>query len=214
MSNHAKKAPPRKESILELAKFMDAVVRVKCLGGRELQGTLRGYDEVSIFLMAYVSVYLSNWTVDTLTRLWLYDSFFLFCLFVCLFPEACKPCPRRLWRIPERLVLFRINGSCLSSAAMHAVSLALICSHRRFHSQTYYRSGRFWKSYRQHETIRIGRYTRHTGLDGIVSRRSRRNRKSFPCCRGGIRRLLGGTGLGYGRGSARPSFVANCKFCM
>jgi hypothetical protein len=31
--------PPRKESILELAKLMDAKVRVKCLGGRELEGT-------------------------------------------------------------------------------------------------------------------------------------------------------------------------------
>ncbi len=38
--------PPKKESILELAKFMDATVRVKCLGGRELQGTLRGYDDL------------------------------------------------------------------------------------------------------------------------------------------------------------------------
>lgn len=38
--------PPRKESILELAKLMDAKVRVKCLGGRELEGTLRGYDDL------------------------------------------------------------------------------------------------------------------------------------------------------------------------
>ena len=45
-SGGAKKGPPRKDSILELAKFMDATVRVKCLGGRELQGTLRGYDEL------------------------------------------------------------------------------------------------------------------------------------------------------------------------
>mmetsp|Transcript_9806 Transcript_9806/g.13815 ORF Transcript_9806/g.13815 Transcript_9806/m.13815 type:complete len:126 (+) Transcript_9806:258-635(+) len=37
---------PKKESILELAKLMDATVRVKCLGGRELQGTLRGYDDL------------------------------------------------------------------------------------------------------------------------------------------------------------------------
>jgi len=28
---------PRRESILELAKLMDSLVRVKCLGGRELQ---------------------------------------------------------------------------------------------------------------------------------------------------------------------------------
>jgi U6 snRNA-associated Sm-like protein LSm7 len=41
-----KAGPPKKNSILELAKLMDAAVRVKCLGGRELQGTLRGYDEL------------------------------------------------------------------------------------------------------------------------------------------------------------------------
>ena len=45
-SNATKTAPPRKESILELAKLKDAVVRVKCLGGRELQGILRGYDDL------------------------------------------------------------------------------------------------------------------------------------------------------------------------
>ena len=44
MSNNSR--PPRKESILELAKLMDARVHVKCLGGRELEGTLRGYDEL------------------------------------------------------------------------------------------------------------------------------------------------------------------------
>jgi small nuclear ribonucleoprotein (snRNP)-like protein len=36
----------RKESILELTKMMDAEVRVKCLGGRELQGILRGFDDL------------------------------------------------------------------------------------------------------------------------------------------------------------------------
>jgi U6 snRNA-associated Sm-like protein LSm7 len=38
--------PPRKDSILELAKLMDATVHVKCLGGREVEGTLKGYDEL------------------------------------------------------------------------------------------------------------------------------------------------------------------------
>jgi small nuclear ribonucleoprotein (snRNP)-like protein len=37
---------PKKESILELAKLMDATVKVKCIGGRELQGVLRGYDDL------------------------------------------------------------------------------------------------------------------------------------------------------------------------
>lgn len=47
MSNFSRKGGnAKKESILELAKLMDAQVRVKCLGGRELKGTLRGYDEL------------------------------------------------------------------------------------------------------------------------------------------------------------------------
>ena len=38
--------PKRQESILELAKLLDQRVRVKCLGGRELKGQLRGYDDL------------------------------------------------------------------------------------------------------------------------------------------------------------------------
>lgn len=38
--------PPKKESILELAKLMDSLVKVKCMGGRELKGILRGYDDL------------------------------------------------------------------------------------------------------------------------------------------------------------------------
>lgn len=43
-----KKVAPqqKKETILELTKMMDALVRVKCIGGRELQGILRGYDDL------------------------------------------------------------------------------------------------------------------------------------------------------------------------
>lgn len=37
---------PKKESILELQKLMDTTVRIKCVGGRELKGILRGYDEL------------------------------------------------------------------------------------------------------------------------------------------------------------------------
>lgn len=36
----------QKESILELAKMIESMVRVKCLGGRELVGILRGYDDL------------------------------------------------------------------------------------------------------------------------------------------------------------------------
>ena len=40
------KKGPRKDSTLELAKLKDAAVRVKCLGGRELRGILRGFDDL------------------------------------------------------------------------------------------------------------------------------------------------------------------------
>jgi small nuclear ribonucleoprotein (snRNP)-like protein len=42
----AKEQHQKKDSILELAKMMDSTVRVKCLGGRELEGVLRGYDDL------------------------------------------------------------------------------------------------------------------------------------------------------------------------
>jgi U6 snRNA-associated Sm-like protein LSm7 len=44
--SQTKKVPPKKESILELQKLMDSTVRVKCVGGRELKGVLKGYDEL------------------------------------------------------------------------------------------------------------------------------------------------------------------------
>ena len=48
MSNNGggRKGGFKRESILELSKWMDAKVRVKCLGGRELEGTLKGYDDL------------------------------------------------------------------------------------------------------------------------------------------------------------------------
>mmetsp|Transcript_58677 Transcript_58677/g.70608 ORF Transcript_58677/g.70608 Transcript_58677/m.70608 type:complete len:128 (-) Transcript_58677:629-1012(-) len=36
----------KKESILELQKLINSSVRVKCLGGREMRGILRGFDEL------------------------------------------------------------------------------------------------------------------------------------------------------------------------
>uniref|UniRef100_A0A7S4QQ16 Sm domain-containing protein n=1 Tax=Ditylum brightwellii TaxID=49249 RepID=A0A7S4QQ16_9STRA len=45
-SDQPQQQQQKKESILELAKLIDSTVRVKCLGGRELRGTLRGYDEL------------------------------------------------------------------------------------------------------------------------------------------------------------------------
>ena len=60
-SNTKKAAPPRKDSILELAKMMDATVRVKCLGGRELQGTLRGYDELVNLVLDECDEFIRGW---------------------------------------------------------------------------------------------------------------------------------------------------------
>jgi small nuclear ribonucleoprotein (snRNP)-like protein len=39
-------AAQRKESSVELQKMMDSLVLVKCLGGRELRGILRGFDDL------------------------------------------------------------------------------------------------------------------------------------------------------------------------
>lgn len=36
----------RKESSIELQKMMDSVVLVKCIGGREFKGVLRGFDDL------------------------------------------------------------------------------------------------------------------------------------------------------------------------
>lgn len=38
--------PGKKESILDLSKFVDKGVKVKMTGGREVTGTLKGYDQL------------------------------------------------------------------------------------------------------------------------------------------------------------------------
>lgn len=61
-SNENQKRNPKtshkKESILELTKMIDAKVRVKCIGGRELVGTLRGYDELVNLVLDDADEYL------------------------------------------------------------------------------------------------------------------------------------------------------------
>ena len=37
---------PPKETVLDLARFIDKVVRVKRSGGREVTGTLKGFDQL------------------------------------------------------------------------------------------------------------------------------------------------------------------------
>jgi U6 snRNA-associated Sm-like protein LSm7 len=39
-------ASQKKDSSIELQKMMDSMVLVKCIGGRELKGILRGFDDL------------------------------------------------------------------------------------------------------------------------------------------------------------------------
>lgn len=43
---------------LELGKMMDQVVRVKCIGGRELEGVLKGYDDLVNLVLDDTDEYL------------------------------------------------------------------------------------------------------------------------------------------------------------
>ena len=67
-NNTAKRGPPKKDSTLELAKMMDATVKVKCLGGRELQGVLRGYDDLVNLVLDDCEEYLRGKLYDRLTE--------------------------------------------------------------------------------------------------------------------------------------------------
>ncbi|KAF3397937.1 U6 snRNA-associated Sm-like protein LSm7 [Penicillium rolfsii] len=42
----AQQEKPKKENILDLGKYMDKEVQVKFNGGREVTGTLKGYDQL------------------------------------------------------------------------------------------------------------------------------------------------------------------------
>ncbi|KAL4401626.1 U6 snRNP-associated protein Lsm7 [Malassezia pachydermatis] len=42
---------PKKEAILNLAKYVDKQIRVKFSGGREVVGTLKGYDQLMNLVM-------------------------------------------------------------------------------------------------------------------------------------------------------------------
>ncbi|EFP84386.2 Sm-like protein lsm7 [Puccinia graminis f. sp. tritici] len=42
---------PKREAILDLAKFADKRVRVKFMGGREITGILKGYDQLLNLVM-------------------------------------------------------------------------------------------------------------------------------------------------------------------
>ncbi|GAA5916324.1 U6 snRNA-associated Sm-like protein LSm7 [Sporobolomyces salmoneus] len=42
---------PRREAILDLSKYVDKKIRVKFTGGREVVGTLKGYDQLLNLVM-------------------------------------------------------------------------------------------------------------------------------------------------------------------
>ena len=48
----------KKESILALDKLIDSRIRVKCLGGREISGKLKGFDELVNLVLDECEEYL------------------------------------------------------------------------------------------------------------------------------------------------------------
>eukprot|EP00884_Botryococcus_braunii_P001074 jgi/Botrbrau1/10968/Bobra.0383s0022.1 len=50
----------RKENALDLGKFIDKDVRVKLTGGREVQGTLKGYDQLLNLVLDETDEYLRD----------------------------------------------------------------------------------------------------------------------------------------------------------
>lgn len=50
----------KKESALDLSKFVDKSVRVKLAGGREVQGVLKGYDQLLNLVLDEATEYLRD----------------------------------------------------------------------------------------------------------------------------------------------------------
>ncbi|KAK9803369.1 hypothetical protein WJX73_010180 [Symbiochloris irregularis] len=50
----------RKENALDLAKFVDKGVRVKLAGGREVEGVLKGYDQLLNLVLDQTTEYLRD----------------------------------------------------------------------------------------------------------------------------------------------------------
>lgn len=55
-----KKERPKKESIIDLSKFIDKQVHVKFQGGREATGKLKGYDHLLNLVLDDTTEYLRN----------------------------------------------------------------------------------------------------------------------------------------------------------
>ncbi|KAL8144268.1 hypothetical protein V2J09_017300 [Rumex salicifolius] len=50
----------RKETVLDLAKFVDKGVQVKLTGGRQVTGTLKGYDQLLNLVLDEATEYLRD----------------------------------------------------------------------------------------------------------------------------------------------------------
>ncbi|KAK2626443.1 hypothetical protein QTJ16_003618 [Diplocarpon rosae] len=59
---------PKKENILDLGKYMDKQITVKFTGGREVTGTLKGYDALMNLVLDDVSEVLHDDEGNTSTR--------------------------------------------------------------------------------------------------------------------------------------------------
>ncbi|MDI1487925.1 MAG: U6 snRNP-associated protein Lsm7 [Ramalina farinacea] len=59
---------PKKENILDLSKYMDKEILVKFNGGREVNGTLKGYDQLMNLVLDDVQELLRDDEGNTSTR--------------------------------------------------------------------------------------------------------------------------------------------------
>lgn len=59
---------PKKENILDLAKYMDKEITVKFNGGREVTGTLKGYDALMNLVLDEVKETVRGWSTPTTSR--------------------------------------------------------------------------------------------------------------------------------------------------
>ncbi|KAI9303371.1 hypothetical protein BJ944DRAFT_283151 [Cunninghamella echinulata] len=59
---------PKKESILDLSKYMEKKIRVRFSGGREVVGTLMGYDPLLNLVLDNTVEYLKDLETDYVTN--------------------------------------------------------------------------------------------------------------------------------------------------
>ena len=106
-----KKAPPKKESILELQKLMETTVRVKCVGGRELRGILRGYDELVNLVVDDCDEFLRGEILEIIEN-YVFHGLALLTKFFANFPD-----PKDMTRVTEKsrkLGLVVVRGTQVS----------------------------------------------------------------------------------------------------